>query len=83
MLKIRNLIHDEQLISCVISSDRSKRASFAVLLELNTLRPESEIPPECWGAFRRALSAIKQAKAEHKIPSVTEGRGATLTVAGF
>ncbi|MDD6317980.1 MAG: hypothetical protein PUA61_03945 [Succinatimonas hippei] len=82
-MKIRNLIHDEQLISCVISSDRTKRASFAVLLELNTLRPESEIPPECRGVFRRALPAIKQAMAERKIPSVTEGRGTTLTVTGL
>lgn len=80
MMKIRNLVRDDQLVSCVISGSSGRRGAFAVLLELGSLRPETEIPPECRRMLRRALPAIRQALLENRIPSVSEGRCLSLSI---
>lgn len=81
MLKVRSLVHDDDLVSCVITDNSGCGRCFAVLFQMADLSPASEIPEGCAGLVKKALPAIRQALAEHRIPGVSEGRSATLQVA--
>ena len=80
MIKIRGLVHDEDLISCVISDSSEHGRSFAILFQMDGLKPASEIPEGCRGAVRKALPAIRSALTENRVPPVSAGRSATLSV---
>ena len=79
-MRIRNLVRDDQLVSCVISGSGGRRGAFAVLIDSVTLSPKTEVPQECRGMLRKAIPAIRQALSQGRIPPVSDGRGLSISI---